>query len=56
LENRIDFQYRLQDFFDHHLKGAPAPSWMTDGVPQVDKAEHMREYAPRIFREEKPGG
>lgn len=56
LENRIDFQYRLQDFFGHHLKGEPAPSWMTDGVPQTEKAEHLREYAPRIFREEKPGG
>jgi dipeptidyl aminopeptidase/acylaminoacyl peptidase len=50
LQNRIDFQYRLQDFFDHHLKGVPAPGWMTDGVPQLDKQRHLREYAPRIFR------
>jgi dipeptidyl aminopeptidase/acylaminoacyl peptidase len=50
LQNRIDFQYRLQEFFDHHLKGAPAPQWMTDGVPQTDKDRHLREYAPRIFR------
>lgn len=50
LQNRIDFQYRLQDFYNHHLKGMPAPSWMTDGVPQVDKERHLREYAPRIFR------
>ncbi|MEM7416120.1 MAG: prolyl oligopeptidase family serine peptidase [Gemmatimonadota bacterium] len=50
LQNRVDFQYRLQDFFDHHLKGTPAPAWMTDGVPQVDKERHLREYAPRIFR------
>jgi hypothetical protein len=20
-------------FFDHHLKGEPAPAWMTEGVP-----------------------
>lgn len=50
LQNRVDFQYRLQDFYNHHLKGMPAPSWMTDGVPQVDKDRHLREYAPRIFR------
>jgi len=50
LENRIDFQYRLQDFFDHHLKGAPAPAWMTEGVPFTEKGRHLREYAPRIFR------
>ena len=50
LQNRIDFQYRLQDFFDHHLRGEPAPGWMTDGVPQTEKERHLREYAPRIFR------
>lgn len=55
LENKVDFQYRLQDFFDHYLKGKPAPTWMTDGVPQTEKARHMREYAPRIFHR-KPGG
>ncbi|MDX1494929.1 MAG: prolyl oligopeptidase family serine peptidase, partial [Longimicrobiales bacterium] len=55
LQNIIDFQYRLQDFFGHHLKGEPAPSWMTDGVPQTEKAEHLRGYAPRIFREKDPG-
>ena len=50
LQNRIDFQYRLQDFFDHHLRGVDAPGWMTDGVPQTEKERHLREYAPRIFR------
>ncbi|MDC0160664.1 prolyl oligopeptidase family serine peptidase [Gemmatimonadales bacterium] len=50
LQNRIDFQYRLQDFFGHHLLGQPAPGWMTDGVPQTDKERHLRDYAPQIFR------
>lgn len=50
LENRIDFQYRLRDFFDHHLRGEPAPSWMTEGVSQVDKARHLREYAPKVWK------
>jgi len=49
LENRIDFQYRLPQFFDHHLRGEPAPRWMIDGVPQVDKQRHLRDFAPRIF-------
>jgi len=49
LENRIDFQFRLRDFFQHHLKGEPAPEWMTDGVPNIDKERHLRAYAPRIF-------
>ncbi len=50
LENRIDFQHRLRHFFDHHLKGAPAPAWMTEGVTQLEKERHLREFAPRIFR------
>jgi dipeptidyl aminopeptidase/acylaminoacyl peptidase len=36
-ENAKDFQVRMKQFFDHHLKGAPAPSWMTDGVPHLRK-------------------
>ena len=28
-----DFTLRVQQFFDHYLKGAPAPVWMTKGVP-----------------------
>ena len=36
-ENQKDFQIRMRQFFDHHLKGAPAPLWMTEGVPQLRK-------------------
>ncbi len=50
LQNRIDFQHRLRQFFEHHLKGEPAAGWMTDGVPYLDKERRMREFAPRIFR------
>lgn len=37
-ENQKDFQVRMRQYFDHYLKDAPAPAWMTDGVPQVRKA------------------
>lgn len=37
MANRKDFQIRLKHFFDHYLKGASAPKWMTDGVPAVDQ-------------------
>ncbi len=37
LQNRIDFQRRMQQFFDHYLMGAPAPSWMLRGVPPMEK-------------------
>jgi dienelactone hydrolase len=36
-ENQKDFQERMKQFFDHYLKGTPAPKWMTDGVPQTKK-------------------
>ncbi|HUH11506.1 MAG TPA: prolyl oligopeptidase family serine peptidase [Longimicrobiales bacterium] len=36
-ENQKDFQVRMKQYFDHYLKGAPAPLWMTDGVPFLDK-------------------
>ena len=36
-ENQIDFQKRMREFFDHYLKGTPAPDWMVNGVPQVKK-------------------
>lgn len=34
-----DFAKRMHQFFDHFLKGAPAPSWMTDGIPYLDRDE-----------------
>ena len=35
--NRKDLTIRLQQFFDHYLKGAPEPAWMRDGVPSAKK-------------------
>jgi len=29
----IDLTTRVQQFFDHYLKGEPAPVWMTHGIP-----------------------
>ena len=37
LENQIDYETRIGEFFDHYLKGAPAPAWMTRGERYVDK-------------------
>jgi dipeptidyl aminopeptidase/acylaminoacyl peptidase len=36
-QNRKDIQIREQQFFDHFLKGAPAPAWMKKGVPATEK-------------------
>jgi dipeptidyl aminopeptidase/acylaminoacyl peptidase len=40
-KNRKDFTIRLSQFFDHFLKGAPMPVWMSKGVPAVDKGRTM---------------
>lgn len=37
--NAKDLSIRLQQFFDHYLKGAPAPVWMTKGVPATEKGK-----------------
>jgi dienelactone hydrolase len=31
--NQRDYTIRMQQFFDHHLKGAPMPAWMEQGIP-----------------------
>ena len=38
-ENRLDFARRMQQFFDHYLKGEPMPVWMAKGIPAVDKGK-----------------
>lgn len=36
MANRKDWCIRMKQFFDHYLKGAPAPKWMTEGIRAVD--------------------
>ncbi|MEM1125121.1 MAG: prolyl oligopeptidase family serine peptidase [Bacteroidota bacterium] len=31
--NKLDYAQRMMQYFDHYLKGTPAPSWITTGVP-----------------------
>jgi dipeptidyl aminopeptidase/acylaminoacyl peptidase len=35
--NRKDWSIRLGQFFDYYLKGAPAATWIKDGVPATSK-------------------
>ena len=39
--NRRDFAIRMQQYFDHYLKDAPAPVWMEEGIPAVDKGDTL---------------
>jgi len=38
MANRKDLTIRYFEFFNHYLKGAPAPKWLTEGVPLLDKS------------------
>jgi hypothetical protein len=33
---------RQKDWFDHYLKGAPAPEWMTNGIPRIKMDEYWQ--------------
>lgn len=35
--NRVDFQRRMLQFFNHYLKGEPMPKWMQEGIPAVEQ-------------------
>ncbi|WP_200977339.1 prolyl oligopeptidase family serine peptidase [Echinicola sp. 20G] len=41
-KNRKDLSIRLSQFFDHYLKGEPAPLWMTEGIPAVEKGKTLK--------------
>lgn len=44
LANRKDYSKRMWQFFDHYLRGAPAPDWLTRGVSQLDRDEEKLRF------------
>jgi dipeptidyl aminopeptidase/acylaminoacyl peptidase len=51
--NQKDYTRRLQEFFDHFLKGAPEPEWMQKGIPYLQKEKEKEKY--RATDEDGPG-
>lgn len=43
-----DFSVRMFQFFEHHLKGQPAPRWMEKGVPYTER-DHEREATKKLY-------
>lgn len=37
MANRMDFQRRMFQFFNHYLKNQKMPKWMSEGVPAVEQ-------------------
>ncbi len=40
-KNRKDITHRLQQFFDHYLKGDPMPRWMKEGISPLRKGQDL---------------
>ncbi len=40
--NQKDYAMRQKDWFDHYLKGAAAPDWMTKGIPRIKMDEYWQ--------------
>lgn len=40
-KNCKDITVRLQQFFDHYLKGDPMPRWMIEGIPAIRKGQDL---------------
>jgi dipeptidyl aminopeptidase/acylaminoacyl peptidase len=47
-----DYTVRMFQFFEHHLKGQPAPEWMDKGVPYLDAAKEKEQWK-KLFGAEK---
>ena len=40
--NQRDYQRRILEWFGHYLKGEPAPTWITTGVPYLEQKDGPR--------------
>jgi dienelactone hydrolase len=47
--NQKDYAVRMQQFFDHFLKGAPKPEWMEKGIPFVDREEEKERFLKAAY-------
>ncbi len=54
--NQKDWAKRMSGFFDHYLKGAPAPDWLEKGVPYLERDEEKVKFnaAAKKATESKP--
>nr|MBA2301704.1 S9 family peptidase [Acidobacteriota bacterium] len=41
--NQRDYTVRMKEYFDHYLKGEPAPEWMLKGVSRLKMEQHLKD-------------
>jgi dipeptidyl aminopeptidase/acylaminoacyl peptidase len=44
--NQRDYAMRVMAFFDHFLKGAPAPEWWSKGISLIRLEEQFKDVGP----------
>lgn len=54
--NRKDYTVRQKEFWDHFLKGAPAPEWWLNGVPHLEMDDHIKDRIHLVRPPEKKKG
>ncbi|HVL66158.1 MAG TPA: prolyl oligopeptidase family serine peptidase [Vicinamibacterales bacterium] len=45
--NQIDYQKRIHEWFAHYLKNEPAPRWITEGVPFIEREQELKRTATK---------
>ena len=48
--NQKDYTVRMQQFFDHFLKGAPKPEWMEKGVSYIDREDEKERFLKGVYK------
>ena len=48
--NQKDYTVRMQQFFDHFLKGGPRPEWMEKGVPYIDRETEKEKFLKGVYK------
>jgi len=48
--NQKDYTVRMREFFDHHLMGKPAPTWLEQGISHLELEEHIKERTAEIIQ------
>jgi len=55
-QNKLDYTLRMEQFFDHYLKGQPAPLWMTrDATQNLEFDENIKTPGNGLITEKEQG-
>lgn len=53
--NQVDYHYRVREWFDHHLKGKEAPSWIVEGESFLEREDLNEAIEKKNGKPKRPG-